>query len=65
MRVRRKLKAAESLGLSPAALALSARRLGRAREALDAIADSFLRAEVGLHEAGFARGAAGGIARAA
>jgi tRNA(Ile)-lysidine synthase len=55
VRVRHKLKAAQSLGLSPAAIALSARRLRRARNALDGVTSEFLRAKVSLHEAGFAR----------
>lgn len=55
VRIRRKLKAAQSLGLSPAALALSARRLRRARDALERVTAEFLRAKVSLHEAGFAK----------
>lgn len=55
VRVRRKLKAAQSLGLSPAAIALSARRLRRARDALEGVTSEFLRAKVSLHEAGFAK----------
>ena len=54
VRIRRKLKAAQSLGLLPATLALSARRLRRARDALDEAADAFLRANASLHAAGFA-----------
>jgi tRNA(Ile)-lysidine synthase len=54
VRIRRKLKAAQSLGLLPAKLALSARRLRRARDALDMVTAEFLRANVSLHQAGFA-----------
>jgi tRNA(Ile)-lysidine synthase len=55
VRIRRKLKAARSLGLSSAKLALSARRLRRARDALELVTAEFLRAKVSLHEAGFAK----------
>ena len=55
VRIRRQLKAARSLGLSPAALALSARRLRRSRDALELVTADFLRAHVKLHEAGFAK----------
>ena len=55
VRIRRKLKAAQSLGLSPARLALSAKRLRRARDALDRVTAEFLRAKVSLHQAGFAK----------
>ena len=55
VRIRRKLKAARSLGLSSAKLALSARRLRRARDALDQMTAGFLWAKVSLHEAGFAK----------
>jgi tRNA(Ile)-lysidine synthase len=55
VRIRRRLKAGRPLGLSPAALALSARRLRRARDALDQVTAEFVRASVSLHEAGFAR----------
>ncbi len=54
VRIRRTLEAAQSLGLAPAALALSARRLRRARDALDQAANAFLRAHCSLHKAGFA-----------
>ena len=55
VRIRRKLSAARSLGLSPEKLALSARRLRRARDALDLVTAEFLRTKVSLHQAGFAR----------
>src|SRR5262249_25959290 len=42
VRVRRSANALEALGLTPEALALSARRLRRARGALDHAAESFL-----------------------
>jgi tRNA(Ile)-lysidine synthase len=54
VRVRRMLRAAPSLGLAPAALALSARRLRRARDALDAAATEFLAANASLYPAGYA-----------
>lgn len=54
VRTRRQLKSLRSLGLSPAALALSARRLRRARSALEQVTAEFLRANVSVHEAGFA-----------
>lgn len=54
VRVRQALRAAPSLGLSTAALALSARRLRRARDALEAATAQFLYASATLHEAGFA-----------
>jgi len=53
VRIRRKLYAARSLGLSPTALALSAKRLRRARDALERVTAEFLMAEASLHEAGF------------
>ncbi len=55
VRIRRKLKAARSLGLSSAKLALSAGRLRRARDALELVTAEFLRAKVSLHEAGFVK----------
>jgi tRNA(Ile)-lysidine synthase len=55
VRVRRKLKSGQMPALSPVALALSARRLRRAREALDRVTAEFVRAKVSLHEAGFAK----------
>lgn len=55
VRIRRKLKEAQSLGLSPARLVLSAKRLRRARDALELVTLTFLRAKVSLHEAGFAK----------
>jgi tRNA(Ile)-lysidine synthase len=54
VRVRRALRAMPSLGLSPVALALSARRLRRARDALEAATTAFLSAHATLHLAGFA-----------
>lgn len=54
VRVRRKLRAARSLGLAPAAVALSAKRLRRARVALDAAATAFLRDNAALYPAGYA-----------
>jgi tRNA(Ile)-lysidine synthase len=53
-RVRENTDALAALGLTPEALALSARRLRRAREALDAAAQSFLAANSETSEAGYA-----------
>ncbi len=53
-RVRENTDALAALGLTPEALALSARRLRRAREALDATAQSFLAANSETSEAGYA-----------
>ena len=53
-RVRGSRDALGVLGLTPEALALSARRLRRAREALDATAQSFLAANSETSEAGYA-----------
>jgi tRNA(Ile)-lysidine synthase len=53
-RVRGSAAALSALGLSPEALALSARRLRRAREALDAAAQSFLATSSETSEAGYA-----------
>lgn len=44
----------EALGLTPASLALSARRLRRAADALEGAAASFVARHAGLHEAGWA-----------
>jgi tRNA(Ile)-lysidine synthase len=53
-RVRGSSEAIEALGLTPEALALSARRLRRAREALDDAAENFLAAHSETSEAGYA-----------
>jgi tRNA(Ile)-lysidine synthase len=53
-RVRVSSEALERLGLTPEALALSARRLRRAREALDHAAQNFLAAHSETSEAGYA-----------
>jgi tRNA(Ile)-lysidine synthase len=53
-RVRGSAEALAALGLTPEALALSARRLRRAREALDHAAQSFLDAHSKMSEAGYA-----------
>jgi tRNA(Ile)-lysidine synthase len=53
-RVRGSAEALAALGLTPEALALSARRLRRAREALDAAAQDFLAANSEMSEAGYA-----------
>jgi tRNA(Ile)-lysidine synthase len=53
-RVRGSAAALSALGLTPEALALSARRLRRAREALDAAAQSFLAPISETSEAGYA-----------
>ena len=53
-RVRGGSEALAALGLTPEALALSARRLRRAREALDHAAQSFLDAHSEMSEAGYA-----------
>ncbi|MGA9603900.1 MAG: tRNA lysidine(34) synthetase TilS [Methyloceanibacter sp.] len=53
-RVRREAGALAALGLTAEALALSARRLRRAREALDQAAESFLAASSEVSEAGYA-----------
>jgi tRNA(Ile)-lysidine synthase len=53
-RVRVSSEALERLGLTPEALALSARRLRRAREALDHAAQGFLAAHSETSEAGYA-----------
>ena len=53
IRVRKAMQASEKLGISQEKLILSARRLGRARIALDALTASFLRANLTVHEAGF------------
>jgi tRNA(Ile)-lysidine synthase len=54
-RIRRQLKEVQSLGLSPARLVLSAKRLRRARDALELVTLTFLQAKVSLDEAGFAK----------
>ncbi len=53
VRIRRLLKAADMLGLSPGKLTLAARRLNRAREALERMTADFLSANLKLHDAGF------------
>ena len=53
-RVRGSAEALERLGLTPEALALSARRLRRTREALDQAAQDFLAAHSETNEAGYA-----------
>lgn len=53
VRVRRSGEALSALGLTPEALALSARRLRRAREVLDHAAHSFLSASSETSEAGY------------
>jgi tRNA(Ile)-lysidine synthase len=53
-RVRESSEALAALGLTPEALALSARRLRRAREALDHGAENFLAAHSEMSEAGYA-----------
>ena len=53
-RVRGGADALAALGLTPEALALSARRLRRAREALDEVAQDFLAANSEISEAGYA-----------
>ncbi len=53
-RLRQRADALSALGLTPEALALSARRLRRAREALDAAARDFLAEHSEVSEAGYA-----------
>ena len=53
-RMRERTDALEALGLTPEALALSARRLRRAREALDAVARDFLARHSAMSDAGYA-----------
>ena len=53
-RMRERSDALSALGLTPEALALSARRLRRAREALDAAAQDFLARHSTMSEAGYA-----------
>jgi tRNA(Ile)-lysidine synthase len=53
-RMRERTGALEALGLSPEALALSARRLRRAREALDSAARDFLARHGAMNAAGYA-----------
>jgi tRNA(Ile)-lysidine synthase len=53
-RLRQRIDALAALGLTPEALALSARRLRRAREALDAAARDFLAEHSDMSEAGYA-----------
>ena len=53
-RLRQRIEALSALGLTPEALALSARRLRRAREALDAAAQDFLAKHSEVSEAGYA-----------
>jgi len=53
-RLRQRADALSALGLTPEALALSARRLRRAREALDAAARDFLAQHGEVSEAGYA-----------
>ena len=53
-RMRERTDALSALGLTPEALALSARRLRRAREALDAAAQDFLARHSTMSEAGYA-----------
>lgn len=64
VRLRRAMDALESLGLSAGALARSARRLRRAREALDRAAGEFLRMHCQLDDAGFCRISAEALAHA-
>jgi tRNA(Ile)-lysidine synthase len=54
VRVRRSTAALTALGLTSEAIALSARRLRRARAALDAAAQDFLAARSEMNEAGYA-----------
>jgi tRNA(Ile)-lysidine synthase len=54
VRVRGSSDALAALGLTPEALALSARRLRRAREALESAAQDFLTANSDISEAGYA-----------
>lgn len=53
-RIRGRLPDFGALGLTGEALALSARRLRRARQAIEAATGDFLRARLTLHEAGYA-----------
>jgi len=53
VRIREALRAAEALGLSPETLTLAARRLGRARDTLEALTVDFLKSALTVHEAGF------------
>jgi tRNA(Ile)-lysidine synthase len=53
VRIRRGLKAAAALGLSRKMVTLSARRLGRARAALEAITGEFLEAHLAVGPGGF------------
>ncbi len=53
IRLRNALKAADDLGITPANLALSAKRLLRAREALERMTADFLKEHLVLDEAGF------------
>ncbi len=55
VRLRRSMDELEALGISAQALARSARRLRRAREALDQAAGDFLRQHCELEDAGFCR----------
>lgn len=53
VRIRKALQNAGAIGLARNKLALTARRLGRARDALDAWTTDFLRSALSVHEAGF------------
>ena len=55
VRLRQAMDELEKLGIAPDALARSARRLRRAREALDHAAGDFLRRHASLDDAGFCR----------
>lgn len=53
VRVRRALEALAAAGISPASLALSAKRLGRARGALDLLTHQFLGTALAPHPSGY------------
>lgn len=53
VRVRKALEAVNKLGISQRTLTLSARRLARARNALEIVVANFLKSNLTVHEAGF------------
>ncbi len=53
VRIRKALQTAEAFGLARDKLALTARRMDRARNALEASAADFLKSALAVHEAGF------------
>jgi tRNA(Ile)-lysidine synthase len=54
VRIRRALQKGQTLGLTAEKLALSAKRLGRAREALEAVTSTFLNEVLYIHDTGYA-----------